>query len=121
MYIVYDTNDNLDQLRSKYLVLELDTLEFSERLVTAFSVIDNEHIPLSEVGRLTEFSNLHANLIKNYRNRDWNYCEEAISHLLGKFKGEMDSFYAEFLERIEILKDATLQEDWTGNVVAQIE
>ena len=44
MYIVYE-NDNMDLLRSKYLVLELDTIEFLDgKTVKAFAVVDSSTI-----------------------------------------------------------------------------
>jgi hypothetical protein len=119
MYIVYDTNHNeLNLLRSKYLVLELDTLEFLDgKVMTAHAVVDSEHIPLQEVNLIENLRDLHTNLIKNYHLRNWDYCKQAIDHLTGKFRGELDTFYSEMFERIEVLEQANLAEDWTGNII----
>lgn len=123
MYIVYDTNhDEVQRLRSKYLVLELDTLEFPDgKIVKALAVVDSEHIPLQEINMLENLKDLHANLIKNYHLKNWNYCRQAIDHLNGKFKGELDTFYHELLERISILEEATIAEDWSGNIKLKVE
>lgn len=118
MYIVYDTDNNLKQLRSKYLVLELDTIEITEgKSVTAYAVVDNSKIPLQDMGRITEYMDLHANLIKNYRLQNWDYCEQAMGHLMGCFKGEIDSFYEELVIRIAALREATIADGWTGNII----
>lgn len=120
MYIVYDTQNEIDSLRSKYLVLELDTIEFSDgKLARAFAVVDSEHIDLNELPKLADYEELHKNLIKNYRLQDWEFCHIAMKHLRGKFKGELDTFYDELELRIDILKTATIADDWTGNILAQ--
>jgi len=118
MYIVYENDENnLEQLRSKYLVLELDSLEIKpEEFVTAHCVIDNEHIQLQEMTSLNEFRELHEGLIQNYKTQEWDKCYEAIDQLITKFKGEMDSFYEILRDRIKILETSDLSENWTGRV-----
>ena len=118
MYIVYETNEAIDSLRSKYLVLELDTIEFSNgKSIKAFAVVDTEHTVLEEISQLENLKNLHEHLIKNYRSQNWNFCRQAMEHLHGKFKGELDTFYDALEERIALLETEILPEDWTGNVI----
>jgi len=121
MYIVYETNNAIDSLRSKYLVLELDTIEFSEgdevKTVKAFVVIDTAHIPLEEISKMENLKELHENLIKNYHLQNWNFCLQAMEHLTGSFKGEVDTFYDALTSRIKVLENEVLPEDWTGNVL----
>lgn len=118
MYIVYNNNNAIDSLRSKYLVLELDTFEINgNEPLTAFAVVDSSHIPFDEIPKMEEHKELHANLIKNYRQQNWNYCRQAMEHLRGKFRGELDTFYDELEKRIAELEKVDLGDDWTGNVV----
>jgi len=120
MYIVYETNDAIESIRCKYLVLELDTLEFSGgETVRTFAVIDNEHIVFQEIPMIESIQELHCNLIKNYRLQNWNYCKQAIDHLAGNFKGELDSYYEVLLDRISVLEDVTTSDDWTGNILTE--
>jgi len=120
MYIVYETNNAIDSLRSKYLVMELDTVEFSDgKTVRTFAVVDSEHIAAQEANKINEIADLHGNLLKNYRLQNWNYCKQAIGHLTGSFKGELDTFYAELNNRIAVLEDATIADDWTGNILTE--
>jgi len=120
MYIVYETNNVIDSLRCKYLVLELDTVEFSDdKTVKTFAVVDSEHVSLNEMSELNTLTELHENLIKNYRLQNWNYCGQAIEHLLGSFKGELDTFYEALSVRIAILEGATIADDWTGNILVE--
>ena len=90
-----------DQLKERFTVLELETLEQEGQIVTAYCVVPAEKIPLGEMTILNQWTDLHANLIKEYRNKNYQYCHDAIEHLMGKFGGELDSFYEELLSRIK--------------------
>ena len=118
MYIVYETDNNLESLRTNYLVLTLDTVVIPNGdPITAYAVIDSESVPLQEVGQLAELRDMHEDLIQHYRNREWDKCEEKIASLISCFKGSLDSFYTELHNRIEQLRNATLADDWTGNII----
>lgn len=119
MYIVYDVNNNVDLLHSKYLVLELDTVEFLDgKTITAYAVIDNQHITLQEMSALNIFKKLHHELMENYRIQNWGSCEKIITQLRGSFNGEIDSFYDVLSNRIKSLKESNIGPDWTGNIKA---
>ena len=108
-----------ETISNRMTVLELDTF-FQPGLpepVTAYAVIDNTAIPLQEIPVLENFVELHNNLIAEYRKRNWNYVEQAVEHLQGRWKGELDSFYKEMLERVNKLKDIDLPENWNGIVI----
>ncbi len=119
MYIVYDTNNAIDSLRCKYLVLETDTIEFSDgNTVKTFAIIDSTRLSLDDMLRLESLTDLHENLIKNYRLQNWDYCTQAIEHLTGGFNGEMDSFYSILLARICDFKTSDMSmENWTGHIL----
>jgi hypothetical protein len=110
--------DNVaEQAREKYTVLELDTFQIQgqDQTATAYAIL--EQIPLQEMGGLAEFVDLHTNLMREYRNRNWKYCEDAIEHLNGKWNGELDTFYSELTDRLELLKTQSLDDSWTGVIV----
>jgi hypothetical protein len=110
--------DNVAELaREKYTVLELDTfmLEGQDQTATAYAVV--EQIPLQEMNSLAEFVELHENLMKEYRKRNWKYCEDAMEHLSGRWHGEVDTFYGELSVRIQSLKTHSLGDDWNGCIV----
>jgi hypothetical protein len=104
--------DAVNQISDSYTVLELDTFKVDNSPVTTYCVI--EKIPLEEFTNLIAHKDLHQNLIKYYRLKQWNYCEQAISELLGKWNGEVDTFYADLLMRIQNLKNSELDKDWDG-------
>jgi len=104
--------ENLPAAEQKYTVLDLDTFAFPNgSLHTACCVVEN--IPITELASTQNLKELHANLIKNYALKNWNYCEQAIEHLMGKWGGEVDSFYAELKTRIGQLKTLDLDDSWS--------
>jgi len=110
--------ENVATLTDKYTVLELDTLRINNLAepVTAYCLVEIEKIPLVDLSQAENFKNLHNNMMRNYRLKNWQYCESALEHLFGKWQGELDSFYQELLLRITSLKQQDLPEDWDGTV-----
>lgn len=100
-------------LTDKYVVLSLDVFKIDGLTdpVPSFCVIDN--MPLAEMAQLDSWQTLHENLIRNYRMRNWNFCEQAIQHLFGKWNGTMDSFYQELLSRVQALQTNDPGPDWS--------
>ena len=104
---------NLTAIDQKYTVLDLDTFSLPDGSEhTACCIIENR--PIDELPATENLKELHANLILNYGQQNWNYCEQAIEQLMGKWHGEVDSFYTELTIRIEHLKTQTLNDKWNG-------
>ena len=105
-------DDDLQQIEKKYTVLEVDQVRFDpdDLPVQAYCVMEN--IPVSEMSELEQFINLHSKLMENYRKRDWNFCEQALGHLQGRWGGQVDTFYAEIANRIAKYKDEDPGENW---------
>ena len=114
MHIIFGTPT--EDIAHNFTVLELDTIKFKSNgeKVTAYSVIEN--IPLPDFPVLEAYKTVHQDLMKAYRARNWEYCESAINGLVGKWNGELDSFYLELHTRITDLKDQELAADWDGTV-----
>ena len=105
-------------IEEKYTVLTLDTFNFPDgSLHTACCVVEN--IPIAELPIIENLKELHNNLIVNYGKRNWNFCEQAIEHLIGKWGGEVDSFYQELMTRITQLKTQDLDETWSPVIVKE--
>ena len=106
-----------DDIKSKYIVLPLDTFYFAsaDRKQQAFCLI--ETVPIGEMTGIDQFVDLHKNLVRNYSLQNWNYCVDAIEHLRGRWNRELDSFYDSVLERIAELRETDLNENWTGIIV----
>ena len=111
MNIIFGNDPGLD---SKHIVLELDTIRIGVKGLeqTAYCVVEN--IPFEEMPAVQTFKELHATLMTEYRNRRWGECDKIIAQLIGKWGGELDTFYAELRSRIDLLKTTALDDLWNG-------
>lgn len=109
------SEDNAKHLRDKYVVLELDMLKLEENAdpVSAFCVVSFDDIQVDDIPQLENHKNLHKKLIENYRKKNWEFCEQALEHLTGCWKGTVDSFYNEIGQRIAKYKQEDPGADWT--------
>lgn len=112
MHIIF--GDSVAQLPDSYTILELDTFRVlsTNELATAYCVI--ETIPLAEFPLADAHKKIHADLIQAYKNRHWAYCEQAIDGLMGKWNGDLNTFYTDLLQRVVELKTKELPIDWDG-------
>ena len=108
--------ENVVGLEDRYVILEMDRFKVlnKDQIVDTYCLIEN--VPLHEIPFVTDFKNLHENLIHSYRKKNWDYCEDAIEKLRGKWNKEVDSFYDNLLERIGELKTQELDQQWDGVV-----
>jgi len=108
------TEDNAKHLREKYIVLELDLVRLEENAdpVPAFCVVSFDDVSVDDILHIERYQALHGKLIENYRNRNWDFCEQALEHLSGKWKGTVDTFYLEMMKRIAKYKNNDPGEDW---------
>lgn len=101
------------EVRDKYTVLELDTFRGDNgESVTAYCVLELDNI--EDLFTLEQFKNLHKNLMRNYRCQNWTYCEQALAHLMGKWRGKVDSFYENLDKRIKQHRIDPPHSDWDG-------
>lgn len=118
MKIIFGKNSA--ELADKRLtVLELDTF-FQvglEEPITAYAVMDTSNVGIHQFATLKSFTELHNQMLIEYRKQNFKYCEDALEHLTGKWGGDLDSFYEEFGKRIQTLKKEKLGKDWTGIVI----
>ena len=103
--------------KEKYTVLELDTFIVSghDQPIKTYALL--ERIPLEEMSTVNNFQTLHNNLIVEYQKRNWNYCKDAIEKLKGRWHGELDTFYVELCDRVQVLETQLLPDDWNGTIV----
>ena len=117
MNIILET-DITEQIASKYILLELDSflMEPESDPIKSYCVITNENMVLQEIATIESNKKLHENLIKNYRSKNWVFCEEALAHLIGKWKGECDSFYKVINDRIKNFKEQPVTDSWIPEI-----
>jgi hypothetical protein len=106
--------DSVDSIPDHYTVLELDTFRRpgETETMTAYCLV--EKLALDEFATMESYKQIHADVIKNYKLRHWEYCEHAIQGLMGKWGGELDSFYADLLERVGAYKQLEPPAEWDG-------
>jgi hypothetical protein len=92
-------NEVADGLRNNYTVLELETFNTEQGPVTAYCIVDQ--IPVVELPMLETHKDLHATFIREFNKGNYGNCEVIVQGLMGKFNGEMDSFYNIILDRIK--------------------
>lgn len=94
--------ERADELRDKFTVLELETFNHPDGMqIPAYCVIPADRIPLGELALTKQWADLHGNLIREYAAGNANFCRDAIEHLMGKFGGELDTFYDHILSNLK--------------------
>jgi hypothetical protein len=93
--------ENAEKLKDKYTVLDLETLEKDGQSIEVFCLIPGDKISIGDLPQLAHWTKLHEDFIHGYQTNQYNYCLQCIDHLMGKFGGEVDSFYTIIKERIE--------------------
>jgi adenylate cyclase len=108
--------DSINTIPDSYTVLELDTFKTVDGNTSiAYCIV--EKIPLADFDKLEAYKKVHADLLVNYRRREWTYCEHAIEGLMGKWNGELDTFYCDLLKRVLDYKQTPPPENWDGALV----
>ena len=92
--------ENAELLREKYTVLELETVERDGVSLEVFCLIPADKISIADLPTLEQWTKLHNDFLHGYHTKQYNYCRQCIEHLMGKFAGEVDTFYEEILRRI---------------------
>lgn len=106
-------HENVKDIQDRYIVLELDTFRIKDHSpTTAYCLIENP--PVNELLTLGAWVDLHNNLLKNYKKRDWKFCLQALEHLKDKWNGELNSFYSEIESRIQGYQQQEPATDWDG-------
>jgi hypothetical protein len=102
----------INTVSSAHTILELDTFKImpSGQLVKTYCVISN--IPLTEFSQLENNKHIHQQLIEQYRQQNWTYCQSAVHSLIGCWNGEMDTFYQHLADRIDEHVTNPLDENW---------
>ena len=88
-----------EELGKKYTVLPLKQLEREGQIIDAFCVIPADKINLGEMVALDANVRMHHAFNEAYTKENWAKMKEIAEHLMGKFGGELDTFYEELLNR----------------------
>ena len=102
--------ENAETLREKYTVLELETIDVEGQPLEVFCLVGADHIGIADLPQLEQWTKLHDEFLHGYHTEQYNYCRQCIEHLMGKFGGELDTFYEEILRRINEAEAAVKSE-----------
>ena len=102
------------EVNGKYLILELDSFKVPEKSDPVKTYCLIEEISLDSIHGLEQMQDLHKNLIKNYRLKNWNFCLNALEHLKGQWNRELDSFYDILEDRIKEYQKQDPGPTWDG-------
>lgn len=94
-------HDTAAQLREQHTVLELETIDADGMDLEVYCVIPADKINLVELPQLEHNAKLHQAFVDAYKLQDFKLCKDLVEHLIGKFGGEVDTFYQEILDRIK--------------------
>jgi hypothetical protein len=101
MQIIFG-RENAEKLREKYTVLDLESVEMEPgKSMEVFCLIPAEKIGLMDLPQLSNWTKLHNDFLHGLETKQYNFCRDCIEHLMGKFGGEVDTFYEEILKRID--------------------
>ena len=100
MQIIWN-QEAAEKLKNTHTILQLETIEVAGfGPVTGYCVVPAEKIGLNEFVTLDQNRTMHAAFIEAFKNNNFKLCEDLSTHLIGKFGGELDTFYEEILKRI---------------------
>lgn len=98
MHIVL-TKAVADELRNRYTLLELDSMPHPDGPIPSFCVLPVEQIVM-EMSSLDTNVALHEQLVQAIKDNQPNTALSLCEQLMGKFGGELDSFYTVIVDRI---------------------
>lgn len=109
--------DSVKSIPDHYTLLELDTFRTadSDETITAYCLV--EKLALDEFTTLEQYKKIHADVIKYYKQKHWDYCEQAIHGLMGRWSGELDTFYTDLLTRIKQHQENGVPDNWDAVLI----
>jgi len=99
MQIIWN-QEAVAKLKNSHTVLELETFDVQGHSVTGWCVVPAEKIVM-EMSQLAHNQQQHDQFIKAYKAQQWTEAQALAQQLMGRFGGELDSFYTILLEKIQ--------------------
>jgi hypothetical protein len=99
MYIIVG-EDAASKLSANYTVLPLETFASNVGPVTSYCVVDAQDVPLGELPLMEVYKTYHSQFIAAMLANNKEDMEKLAGELMGKFGGQVDSFYEEILNRV---------------------
>lgn len=109
--------DSVNTIPDHYIVLELDTFrrKGEAQEITAYCLVEKP--ALDELINIQAYKKIHADVVKHFKQQQWDYCEQALQGLIGKWSGELDTFYSDLLDRVQKNKQNGVPDDWDAVLI----
>lgn len=92
-----------EELSDRYIILEMETFELPDnQKLETFCVVSAEQMDLRELPNVDVDKKFHQKFIQELKQKNYQFCLEAVEQLKGKFGGELDSFYETIRERSKL-------------------
>lgn len=100
MQIIWN-REAAESLRTNQTVLELETFSVNDQSITAYCVVPAEKV-FPDITHLENLVELHQAFITAFNEKNYSLCQDIVPKLVGRFGGELDSFYEAILDKIKI-------------------
>lgn len=103
-----------EKTKDDFFYLKLDDLAVKGKSIgiSIYTVLDDVK------SNWDKFLKIHRNMLKFYRNKQFDKAIELCNILTGEFDKKMDGYYEMWIERCEYMKTQDLPEDWNGVFIA---
>ena len=111
--------DTAKEIDDMFAVLELDKIAVKGKTegVKIFTVL-GEHKWWNENSNYILETQQHDKMLALYRQKHFAMASRLAESLIGSFRGIMDGYYENWIERCEEMKSKELPDDWDGTYVA---
>ena len=103
-----------EKTKDDFFYLKLDDLAVKGKSIgiSIYTVLDDVK------SNWDKFLKIHRNMLKFYRNKQFDKAIELCNILTGEFDRKLDGYYEMWIERCEYRKTQDLPEDWNGVFIA---
>lgn len=105
-----------EQVRDEYYVLELDYIAVKGKKegVKIYTVLGKTE----DVNATLADRQMHEAMLSLYKQQKFDFAIKFCHDLMGRFSGDMDQYYINWIERCEEMKQVELPQDWDGKFIA---
>ena len=97
MHIIWNL-EAVENLKNTYTLLELETFHTDKGPLTAWCLLTAEQI-IVDIANLDNLKQLHQTFLTAAIDKNYKLCKECAEQLIGRFSGELDTFYQEIISR----------------------
>jgi hypothetical protein len=99
MNIIFDKSKLPPELDGQFIIFKLENIDVDGTILEPYCVVEASNVPDVEIEMLDHWRKFHNEFLKANEEQNYNLCRDIAEHLMGKFGGELDSFYQIVCER----------------------